>query len=128
MERSAVRSKDVAGWAERRPASPTENQNRGGWPRGGGWATKKPRTVARLSWFAGVSVFGNHGAALSGARRQNRTADTGIFNPLLYRLSYPGVRARIKPAVRGSVKSRRLLVGVFRGWNVTLCFLYAFVV
>ena len=27
----------------------------------------------------------------SGARRQNRTADTGIFNPLLYRLSYPGV-------------------------------------
>jgi hypothetical protein len=25
-----------------------------------------------------------------GARRQNRTADTGIFNPLLYRLSYPG--------------------------------------
>jgi hypothetical protein len=43
-----------------------------------------------------------------GARRQNRTADTGIFNPLLYRLSYPGVtdtrvgynarKARIKPA------------------------------
>ena len=30
---------------------------------------------------------------LYGARRQNRTADTGIFNPLLYRLSYPGVVA-----------------------------------
>ena len=25
-----------------------------------------------------------------GAQRQNRTADTGIFNPLLYRLSYLG--------------------------------------
>ena len=28
---------------------------------------------------------------VSGAQRQNRTADTGIFNPLLYRLSYLGV-------------------------------------
>ncbi len=26
----------------------------------------------------------------NGARRRNRTTDTGIFNPLLYRLSYPG--------------------------------------
>ena len=25
-----------------------------------------------------------------GARRRNRTTDTRIFNPLLYRLSYPG--------------------------------------
>ncbi len=28
-----------------------------------------------------------------GAQRRNRTADTGIFNPLLYRLSYLGVGA-----------------------------------
>jgi hypothetical protein len=28
-----------------------------------------------------------------GAQRRNRTADTGIFNPLLYQLSYLGVRA-----------------------------------
>ena len=40
---------------------------------------------------------------LNGAQRRNRTADTGIFNPLLYRLSYLGVgmvlrEARIKPA------------------------------
>ncbi len=28
---------------------------------------------------------------LNGARRRNRTTDTGIFNPLLYRLSYPGM-------------------------------------
>ncbi len=27
---------------------------------------------------------------ISGARTRNRTKDTGIFNPLLYRLSYPG--------------------------------------
>ena len=39
-----------------------------------------------------------------GAQRRNRTADTGIFNPLLYRLSYLGKsgpllrRPRIKPA------------------------------
>ncbi len=46
----------------------------------------------------------------SGGRGQNRTADTRIFNPLLYQLSYPALsgtlinsaitelrRARIKP-------------------------------
>jgi hypothetical protein len=26
-----------------------------------------------------------------GARGRNRTTDTRIFNPLLYRLSYPGI-------------------------------------
>ncbi len=29
----------------------------------------------------------------NGAQGQNRTADTGIFNPLLYRLSYLGIRS-----------------------------------
>ena len=29
--------------------------------------------------------------ARSSAQRRNRTADTGIFNPLLYQLSYLGV-------------------------------------
>jgi hypothetical protein len=28
----------------------------------------------------------------SGARDRNRTSDTRIFNPLLYQLSYPGIR------------------------------------
>ena len=28
---------------------------------------------------------------------QNRTADTRIFSPLLYRLSYPGIKGRILP-------------------------------
>jgi hypothetical protein len=27
----------------------------------------------------------------NGGRRWNRTTDTGIFNPLLYRLSYPAI-------------------------------------
>jgi hypothetical protein len=29
---------------------------------------------------------------LNGAQRRNRTTDTRIFNPLLYRLSYLGMR------------------------------------
>jgi hypothetical protein len=32
------------------------------------------------------------------ARRRNRTADTGIFNPLLYQLSYPRVLLCFRPA------------------------------
>jgi hypothetical protein len=50
----------------------------------------------------------------NGAQRRNRTTDTGIFNPLLYRLSYLGngrtgldpSEARIKPAHRARVKRR----------------------
>ena len=41
---------------------------------------KKPQGVKfRLGFFG-----------ISGAQGRNRTADTGIFNPLLYRLSYLG--------------------------------------
>ena len=55
-----------------------------------------------------------------GAQRQNRTADTGIFSPLLYQLSYLGTgfcanafkhapgavqAARIKPAAPHAVKA-----------------------
>jgi hypothetical protein len=32
--------------------------------------------------------------AVDGAQGQNRTADTRIFNPLLYRLSYLGTRQK----------------------------------
>ncbi len=35
-------------------------------------------------------TFRNQGFSVFGAQRRNRTADTGIFNPLLYRLSYLG--------------------------------------
>ncbi len=46
-----------------------------------------------------------------GAQGRNRTADTGIFNPLLYRLSYLGARseARIKP-LHGPVVKRPALI------------------
>ena len=30
-------------------------------------------------------------ATINGAQRRNRTTDTGIFSPLLYRLSYLGI-------------------------------------
>ncbi len=39
---------------------------------------------------------------LNGARRRNRTTDTGIFNPLLYQLSYPGVLSCVLQ--RGAIK------------------------
>ncbi len=47
---------------------------------------------------------------LYGAQGQNRTADTGIFSPLLYRLSYLGVgvwlpKTGIKTICRIEVKS-----------------------
>ncbi len=43
-------------------------------------------TVARKE----KSLAFQQGLMNSGARTRNRTKDTGIFNPLLYRLSYPG--------------------------------------
>ena len=39
----------------------------------------------------------------NGAQRRNRTTDTGIFNPLLYRLSYLGISERV------SQRERRVL-------------------
>ncbi len=35
----------------------------------------------------------------NGAQGQNRTADTGIFSPLLYQLSYLGTRRRARGGV-----------------------------
>ena len=45
-----------------------------------------------------------------GGQRQNRTADTGIFSPLLYRLSYLAGEAGIKPAEVDRVNSRPLKI------------------
>jgi hypothetical protein len=39
-------------------------------------------------------VCGTDQPMTRGAQRQNRTADTGIFNPLLYQLSYLGTGSR----------------------------------
>ena len=36
----------------------------------------------------------------SGARSRNRTSDTGIFNPLLYQLSYPGIGQKRREGAR----------------------------
>ena len=40
----------------------------------------------------------------NGAQGQNRTADTGIFSPLLYRLSYLGVYSESPSAERCVLK------------------------
>jgi hypothetical protein len=40
-----------------------------------------------------VLILFENQSCISGAQRRNRTADTGIFNPLLYRLSYLGTAA-----------------------------------
>ena len=45
---------------------------------------------------------------LNGAQRRNRTTDTRIFNPLLYRLSYLGIGE-----VTDVLRKRRVL-NVFR--------------
>ena len=37
----------------------------------------------------------------NGARGRIRTTDTRIFNPLLYQLSYPGMRQMRAPAAEG---------------------------
>ena len=46
----------------------------------------------------------NQGFVCLGAQGRNRTADTGIFNPLLYQLSYLGNVARIKRVFGWGVK------------------------
>ncbi|CAD5376637.1 hypothetical protein OF001_U160043 [Pseudomonas sp. OF001] len=62
-----------AGWA---PTAANWRRGREG-IRGG----RKARSPARWRGFS--TMFG-------GAQGRNRTADTGIFNPLLYQLSYLG--------------------------------------
>ena len=47
--------------------------------------------------FRGVGGSGIRTEKTSGAQGQNRTADTGIFSPLLYRLSYLGITDHNRP-------------------------------
>ena len=42
----------------------------------------------------------------NGGRGRNRTADTGIFNPLLYQLSYPAGNLATKAQPRGLLMLR----------------------
>ena len=62
---------------------------------------------------------------LYGARTRNRTKDTRIFNPLLYRLSYPGV-ARIKPVSANACQCDSAALGAVgdflcRPWAIVRC-------
>ncbi len=50
------------------------------------------------------------GVCCLGAQRRSRTADTGIFNPLLYRLSYLG-KPEIKHRITADVKKKTIYGG-----------------
>ncbi len=54
------------------------------------WAERWTAFLDRLNYQENQLVEG-----VIGAQGQNRTADTGIFNPLLYRLSYLGMTAAL---------------------------------
>lgn len=56
---------------------------------------KTKKLQERLEFFFGV---------FNGGARQDRTADTRIFSPLLSRLSYRAEVVRIKPHLRKAVK------------------------
>ena len=49
---------------------------------------------------------------LGGAQRRNRTADTGIFSPLLYRLSYLGKSEAVKYEIAAPASSLNDPAGV----------------
>src|SRR5690606_19676861 len=62
----------------------------------------------------GLAIIDRQALVVRGAQGRNRTTDTGIFSPLLYRLSYLGAgRRRIKPGGGVRVKGLRC-VSVFR--------------
>ncbi len=81
---------------------------------------KKPRSFSSSEAFV-----------INGAQRRNRTTDTGIFNPLLYRLSYLGTAsslgrdqqvARIKPFARVAVKHLKHFIYLyFQAHSLLLC-------
>src|SRR5690606_28077540 len=51
-------------------------------------------------------VAGPH-CFIDGGRGGNRTPDTGIFNPLLYQLSYPAIRRGVGPCEPAMIRMRR---------------------
>ncbi len=55
--------------------------------------TQTPSTQCRQFGHISIDVgCSRYGKSLNGGQGQNRTADTGIFSPLLYRLSYLAIR------------------------------------
>ena len=75
-------------------------------------------------WRAGETGWTNETAQVAqvlgsyGAQGRNRTTDTGIFSPLLYRLSYlgKGSRARLYAALVRASQGRRT-APLSRDWN-----------
>ena len=53
------------------------------------WSGRRDLNPRPPPWQGGVLPL-NYFRMLSGAESRNRTGDTGIFSPLLYRLSYLG--------------------------------------
>jgi hypothetical protein len=49
---------------------------------------RAPRAFGAFAPFPGTPEIPADSSGISGAQGRNRTADTGIFSPLLYRLSY----------------------------------------
>ena len=99
-------------------------------------ARSMPRTGRALqvpTREGGLSRWPPAKAGSSGAQRRNRTADTGIFNPLLYRLSYLGrskeggrlalVRGVSSSGRQGRGRSGRLLAQAKRPARNKLAFL-----
>jgi hypothetical protein len=50
-----------------------------------------------------------------GAQRRNRTTDTGIFNPLLYRLSYLGLSGAYSTIYVGVLQLFRVIFSSKKG-------------
>ena len=85
------------GRARRRVEQGTPGRHAAGgacWRRSGGGDEKKPASHRR------------HRLERDGGRRRGRTADTGIFSPLLYQLSYPAT----DNGVPGGIRTPDLLV------------------
>ena len=67
---------------------------------------KLHRQTKRLPVSIGsLLIYACDSRYLSGAQGRNRTADTRIFNPLLYRLSYLGTKKLVKLSTAIVVKN-----------------------
>jgi hypothetical protein len=63
--------------------------------------TKKPQSIDAQGLFGGLGTLQNVLKGRSGGQGRNRTTDTRIFSPLLYRLSYLAVNRRLyRPLLR----------------------------
>ena len=122
-----------------RAGSAREHRRLRRWPagRGPGWPESSNRRAAtrfdsRAETKKGEAAFGSCENGYGGQGR-NRTADTGIFSPLLYQLSYlavdalqarraegagRGERARIRAGQGGRVKETGVRIANIRRCNV----------